>query len=319
MKKRFTAVIIALLMLLTACASGDLPDVGTVMPVQEPSTIETTPTLTPTLTPTPTPSPLQTEATPLPTETPPSPAPPEPYIPIMSDTALLSETPLPVLEVYFEELKAAVDEYGYGDGHSGVVYADFTDLDNDGIPELIYICGGGTTDGLVEVRIYGYSEGLVLHTSYDLYPTHINEVRKATGRNGLSYLTYSEVGGLDGGNEYYSVVNGAWTLALQLSWSKKDDIVYGEVIDDDTDLLMDAWYDYYINGNSVNWESYRNAPETELGITSERTLWNWWGYMGEDYVYSSTDDWHTDHIDIAEYWDTVPTVLAALESLIKAA
>jgi len=236
---------------------------------------------------------------------------------IMPDTALLSETPLPVLEAYYEEIKTAVDKYGYGDGFNGVVYADFVDLDNDGIPELIYIYGDGIMDGTVEVKIYGYSEGLVPHTSYLLYPTHTNEVRKATRQDGLSYLTYSDVSDLDGFDEYYSIVNGMWTLALELYWNRKDEIAYEEPgIDDDLDLWRDVWNEYYVNGNYVNWESYRNAPEMELGITSERTLWNWWGYMGEDYVYNSADDWH---IDITEYWNTVPIVLTALESLIEAA
>ena len=37
--------------------------------------------------------------------------------------------------------------------------------------------------------------------------------------------------------------------------------------------------------------------------------------MGEDPVYIGADDWH---IDTAEYWNTVPIILAALESLITA-
>jgi len=232
----------------------------------------------------------------------------------MPDTALLSETPLPVLNVYYEVLRTAVDEYGYGNGFSGVVYADFVDLDNDGIPELIYVYGDDTMDGRVEVRIYGHFGSLVLHTSYYLYPTHTNEIRKATSREGLSYLTYSDVGGLDGSDKYYSIVDGVWTLALSLTWGKKEVDVEGPGIDDDPDLWMDIWYDFYVNRNPVNWEAYLNAPETELGITSERTLWNWWGYMGQDYAYKYADDWH---IDIAEYWNTVYIILSELESLIS--
>ena len=72
--------------------------------------------------------------------------------------------------------------------------------------------------------------------------------------------------------------------------------------------------DYYVNRKSVNKEAYRKAPETELGITSESTLWNWWGYMGEGYVYNYADDWH---IDITEYWTTVHIILSELESLIS--
>jgi len=234
----------------------------------------------------------------------------------MPDTALLSETPLYVLEAYYEVLKTAVDEYGYGDGSNGVVYADFVDLDNDGMPELIYIYGDGSTEGIVEVRVYGYSEILVLHASYLLFPTHTNEVRKATCRDGFSYLTYSDVSGLDGFDKYYSIVDGVWTLALELSWNEKGDVVEEPGIDDDPDTLMDFCNEFYVNSNPVTWESYRNAPERELGLTSERTLWNWWGYMGEDYAYYNADDWH---IDIAEYWNTVPIILTALESLITAA
>jgi len=239
-------------------------------------------------------------------------------MPVMPDTALLSETPLYVLEAYYEVLKTAVDEYGYGDGFNGVVYADLVDLDNDGIPELIYIHGNGNDDmdGEVEVRVYGYSECLVLYTSYQLYPTHTNEVRKATCRGGLSYLTYSEVGGLDGFDDYYTIENGVWTLALSLDWREKTDFLEEPGIDDDPDMWLEYWNEFYVNGNLVNLELYRNAPETELGITSERTLWNWWGYMGDDYVYNGADDWY---IDITEYWNTVPVVLTALESLIMAA
>ena len=164
--------------------------------------------------------------------------------------------------------------------------------------------------------MYGYIGRLVLHTSYRLFPMHINEVRKATCEDGLSYLTYSEVGGLHGFDEYYSIFDGVWALALSLFWNEKTDIWEEPNIDDGSVRGEDFWYEYYINGNLVDWVSYSDAPCTELGITSERTLWNWWGYMGEDYVYNGVDDWH---IDIAEYWNTVPIILAALESLITAA
>jgi len=335
----YAVLIIAFLMLLVACAPADLPEVRTSTPISEPSPIETTPTTTSTQSPTeappsPTSSPIEAPPSPTssPIETPPSPTPLEPYIPIMPDTELLSETPLFVLEAYYEVLKTAVDEYGYGDGVNGVVFADFVDLDNDGIPELIFIYGNGNDDmdGEVAVRVYGYSGRLVLHTSYRLLPTHTNEVRKATCRNGLSFLTYSDVSGLDGFDKYYTVVNGAWTLALSLTWNTKAerfeelDIDVGSDMweefwhqfDDDPDMWLDFWNEYYVNGNLVNLDLYSNAPEMELGITSERTLWNWWGYMGNDYVYNGADDWR---IDIAEYWNTVPIVITALESILKAA
>ena len=321
MKKQLTVIIITLLMLLIACSPVDMPEAETSAPMPNPSLIETTPA------PAPSTSPIETMPTPTS-----SPSTLEQYIPIIPDTALLSETPLYVLKAYYEVLKTAVDEYGYGDGFNGVVYADFVDLDNDGIPELIYICGNntGNTDGEVEVTVYGYSECLVLHTSYQLYPTHTNEVRKATCQNGLSYLTYSEAGGLSGFDEYYTVINGVWSLALILTWNEKadiweepdidDDPVMGEDFwnqyDDDPDMWLDYWDEFHVNGNLVNLELYRKAPEMELGVTSERTLWNWWGYMGEDYVYNGVDDWH---IDIAEYWNTVPIILTVLESLITVA
>ena len=303
MKKQLT-VIITLLMLLMVCSPVDLPESEAPTPIPKPSPIETAPT---------------PETTLSPIEVPPSPPPLEPYIPIMPDTALLSKTPLYVLEAYYDVLKSAVDEYGYGDGFNGVVYADFVDLDNDGIPELIYIYGNNTGNmddvAKVEVRVYGYFGGLVLHTSYRLYPTHINEVRKATCQDGLSYLTYGEVGGLQGFDEYYSIIDGVWALALSLMWNEKTDVWEEPNIDGDSVRGDDFWYEFYINGNLVDWESYSDAPGTELGITSERTLWNWWGYMGEDYIYSGIEDLF---IDIAEYWNTVPIILAALESLIIA-
>ena len=321
--------------LLVACDGESGAGESTVPNIEtEPTpTPEPTPTTETTITPRPKPPPNRAptpepmpipEPTPTPKPTPtPGLKPHGPYIPIVPDTSLLGKTPLPVLEAYYEVLRAAVDEFGFGDdaGFGGVVFADFVDLDNDGIPELILIHGNHDEIDYedywrVEVKIYGYTEGLILHTSYFLYPTHTNEVRKATCRYGLSYLTYSEVGGLCGFDKYYSVVNGEWTLALSLTWGEKsaDDLLVYPGFDDD--YGMDVWNDFCVNGNSVNWESYRNAPETELGIVSERTLWNWWGHMGWDYVYKGADDWH---IDISEYWSTVPTVLAALESLIGAA
>ena len=237
--------------------------------------------------------------------------------PITPDTSLLSETPPHVLEAYYEALKTSVDEYGYGDGYNGVVFADFIDLDDDGIPEMICIIGNDVDElkSEIYVNIYGYTEQLVLYKSYRLYPTHINEVRKATSRDGSSYLTYSEVGGLSGFDEYYRVVNGEWALALSLSWNEKEEIIDNPDITYEIAAQIDYWNDLYVNGNPVSLDLFINAPETELGIINERTLWNWWGYMRINYFYIGSADWR---IDIAEYWDTVPTILLLLESLLTA-
>ena len=301
MKKRFSITLITLLLLLTACTPGNIIKTVHPTPTPEPSPSDTIPTLPSAL------PPAEETLQQTPSGT---------YTPVMPDTDILNNAPLQVLAAYHEILITAVDEYGYGDGSGGVIYVNFVDLDNDGTPEMIYIYSDGTVDWRVESRIYGYVGNPILHASYELFPTHTNEIRKATGHSGLSYLTSSHEEGFDGYKEYYTIVNGVWALALRLSWSEKDDTAEGMDIDEnDPDSGMDASDNYYINGNLVDWESYNNAPETELGIINEHILWNWWGYMGEDYPYKNDNDWC---IDVAEYWETVPVALAALESLLNA-
>lgn len=203
-----------------------------------------------------------------------------------AQSAAASDTPLPktaeeetllaAYRAYHDVLKTAIDEYGYGSigergdnphglppkYYRGLIYAELVDFDNGGLPELLFIYGDDTMDFGPELKVYGYSGGLVPYDSFQAGIMHVS-IDMVTSRSGLSYMLYNEVYSFDGSDRYYSIVNGEWTVALDLAWKEHWDT--GEL-------------EWFINGNPASEQSYQNAPELEeLGITNTRVLWKWGG------------------------------------------
>ena len=296
MKKAFLILLLISLLTVTlvACSEG-LGSVESVIPTLEPTS---TPTLK--LTPTSAPEPTLTlEPTQLPTQEEPVAA---RYDMTEADmTALfatLTEPPSEALQTaygaYFDILAEAVEEYGYVDdidGYSGVVHAELIDFNNDGVPELLYFYLDNTQEMeiLTKLRVYGYSNGIVLHYSSFFHPNH-ESFGIATGRDGLLYLCYREYDSYAISHSYYSVVLGRWKQVLALSWveAEWDDNLFAER---DEGREHGQEINYYINGNSVSELAYDNALESELGSTNIRILWDWWGRCCGDWFFGNEHDY----------------------------
>ncbi len=174
---------------------------------------------------------------------------------------------------YYDILKAAVDECGFGvieqhenlpNLYSGVIHAELIDFNNDRLPEFLYVYADDSLLYGAHIAVYEYnSDSAELLGTFDVWPTHVGADIDIDQYN-FAYLHHYSLYSFDSEDSYYTLIDGKWTSALELSSTS-----------DDFDEL-DEWF---VNGSQVHKHDYYNALET-LCIVSSRQLW--WGGRGVD-------------------------------------
>jgi hypothetical protein len=170
---------------------------------------------------------------------------------------------------YRDFIEATIEEYGQGRvqrgiynrwEYEGLIYAELIDLNNDGIEDLLIVLGD--IYAYPHYAFYTYSNGLE-HLG-DLHTDPLADNRVAYSRSGTAFFhlyTFDLVGAVD---MYFTLTaDRDWTVAL----SRETNTINNPQAEE-----VPYWL---VNGIEVSQRTYNRVPETLLGITSTRNIFDW--------------------------------------------
>jgi len=236
--------------------------------------------------PAPSPTPVPSPVSPSPAVSSPSPTP---------ETPELNELTIAIYKQYYDILSNAVGQYGVGGDYTdfsgmfippGMYFAGLIDLDNDGIPELLFT-SFVEDEAVIKLHIYGYTDetGSVekLFTGESaLFSTGPNMFFIVNSDDGRKFLFEAHRYGKD----YYSLENGYFAVVLDLA-------IGGDHHSPEY---------YTLNGEIVSKAVFDSAPQTILGITDPP----------EQHDMRDNGDY-----DLYDNIETIQATLAIIEALIN--